>query len=124
MVKLPSYDQLIAQFKRINEARRRKKVRSEMKGKKITRRCFCCEKPILGGMNNKEKQYFNEPPSGATCWHTTGNFGSFFDPFDSSVQLEISICDDCLKEKAHLAHEFILGSREVKKIAKFKPCQD
>ena len=64
----------------------------------IERRCFRCDKQICGARNGVPAQAFREPPDSATCWTTTGNYGSTM--FDSDKWcLEITVCDECLMER-------------------------
>jgi hypothetical protein len=44
-------------------------------------------------------------PIGGTVFRAYGNYGSsVFDPMDASY-LDIVICDECLKDRLHHAHE-------------------
>lgn len=61
----------------------------------MTLPCFGCGKPlesafapVIGGDHNQ--------PSDATCFRTSGHYGSgVFDPMDRTM-LELNVCDDCL----------------------------
>ena len=78
----------------------------------IIRECFCCGIPLRSCLNSealgedeqgREFHDFQNPPLDAIVWTAVGNFGtSLYDPqpignFGSF--LEISICDDCTKER-------------------------
>lgn len=66
----------------------------------IKRNCFCCNKKIKTLFGDD----FKNPPDDATAWQTSGNYGStMFDSFNTH-QLEIYICDVCLKKKMKLAY--------------------
>lgn len=68
--------------------------------------CFCCEKSI-GHAGPKVEDWFSNPPEDATYWRTCGNYGStVFDGQFIGEQLEMYICDECLKKKAHLVYHF------------------
>ena len=56
--------------------------------------CFKCDKELERFDNNN----FNDPPDNATYWRTTGNFGSrVYDQCGEPGELEIYICDECLR---------------------------
>lgn len=80
-----------------------------MKESEIKRSCFCCEKSIGHAGPPDGEDRFSNPPDDATYWRTRGNYGSTV--FDSGEftgeQLEMYICDECLKKKAHLVYHFI-----------------
>ena len=83
---------------------------------RITRHCFVCEKSISSALTGKARQKPDEPPSGATCWSTNGNYGSeVYDPLanGSEEKLEICICDECLKQKRALVNKFVEERRIV-----------
>ena len=117
-------DDLIEIIKASKLRQKLEKLRVKMDEEKhiITRKCFCCEKPLKGAMDNGRKQKFSEPPSGATVWHTSGNYGStvYDNGWDNSSQLEIAICDECLVMKAKLVVEFRMGYRPVSSVSPFK----
>lgn len=73
----------------------------------IKRTCFCCEKQLTG-TEILDKDDFSNPPNDATYWRTRGNWGStVFDGGDfTGESLEMFICDECLKAKAHLVYHF------------------
>jgi hypothetical protein len=55
-------------------------------------RCVVCEKAM---MNISDKCH---QPIDGLAFHTCGHYGStYFDPVDGSY-LELSICDECVKE--------------------------
>lgn len=73
----------------------------------IERKCFRCEKELEPADTGAEEQdRFSNPPSNATFWRTWGNWGStvFDEGFPGGRQLEIYICDECLKANAGLAY--------------------
>lgn len=64
----------------------------------ITRACFVCNKTVLSAFDDYEMDIL-EPASKAVCFTSGGNFGStIFDPMDGTI-IEITVCDDCLKNK-------------------------
>ena len=92
-----------------------------MKESEIKRSCFCCEKSI-GHAGPKGEDCFGNPPDDATYWRTRGNWGStVFDGGDfTGEQLEMYICDECLKKKAHLVYHFsTIQKTEVKDLKLF-----
>lgn len=68
--------------------------------------CIVCAKKLKPAVDNE----LNQPNDGlAFC--TYGHYGStFFDPMDGS-QLEINICDSCLKKRA--AEGFVLEFKDA-----------
>lgn len=68
--------------------------------KLITRNCFVCDKQLKSAVNSKVKQKFEDPPDGAVCFSSHGNYGStVFDPVFEPYNLEIAVCDECLKKR-------------------------
>lgn len=75
----------------------------------IKRICFCCEKKLTSTDDCPVlEDEFSNPPNDATYWRTKGNWGStVFDGGDfTGEQLEMFICDECLKAKSHLVYHF------------------
>ncbi len=69
----------------------------------MQRKCFVCEKQLLGSRDNSIEQDLREHPFDALCWTSSGGYGSgIFDSFDGSKYLEISICDKCVMKKLNL----------------------
>jgi hypothetical protein len=90
-------------------------------GLKITRSCFVCEKSISSALTGKVRHELNEPPQGATCWQTQGNYGSVvYDPLASGMdeKLEICICDECLTKKRAFVYKFV-EERQIVAISKW-----
>jgi hypothetical protein len=71
----------------------------------MIRNCIICEKELESSVGFTNDMDFQDPPSKATCFSSSGNFGSaVFDPMDGT-RIEISVCDDCLLWKK----QFVIG---------------
>ena len=82
----------------------------------IKRNCFCCNKKIKSVDINIE-----DPPYDAVCFSSNGNYGSsIFDPYEENAEIEIYICDTCLKKKAKLSYYYEKETKtEIKNIQSF-----
>jgi hypothetical protein len=73
-------------------------------------KCIVCDKqlePVGGGAVNQ--------PYGGTVFTSNGHYGStVFDPMDGVTFLEITVCDDCLKDKGVLG-QVLQGERPYPK---------
>lgn len=86
----------------------------------MNRFCFCCDKKLE---SCGPKDDFNSPICDGVYFRTHGNYGSAV--FDSCppdyTQLEIYICDECLKKNASKAYEFTeVQRREVLGLKQFE----
>ena len=70
----------------------------------FNRNCFCCEKSLKSAFPGEVDSIAN-PPDDATHWRTKGNFGSTVIDCDGR-ELELYICDECLRAKAHFVYQF------------------
>jgi len=86
----------------------------------MKRNCFCCEKDIDHAGPEGDDQ-FNNPPNDATYWRTYGNYGStVFDGGEfTGEQLEMYICDECLKKKSQHVYHFKVVNRNVENVKLF-----
>lgn len=67
--------------------------------------CFKCDTRL----ERHNGESFNNPPYDATYWRTYGNYGStVYD--DPDRQLEIYICDECLK-KSNRVYEVVIETK-------------
>lgn len=92
----------------------------------IKRVCFCCEK-VLTQCRLDGEDGFDNPPNDATYWRTHGNYGStIFDPgMFADEQLEMFICDECLKAKSHLVYHFrTFNKQEIRNLKFFSEVQE
>lgn len=64
-------------------------------------KCIACLKELTPAMLGDDPEGPG-PFSEATIFTSSGNYGStVFDPMDSSMFLEVNICDECLLRNAH-----------------------
>ena len=64
--------------------------------------CLCCG-AALGhcGGPAEDNGYLNNQPCGGIGFESHGHYGStYFDPMRESLEIQIAICDDCLRAKA------------------------
>lgn len=72
----------------------------------VQRNCFVCNKLLPAAIGGRPMMPFNQPPSGGTCWTTSGNYGSELVDLTAgrglpvrSDYLELTLCDDCLRPR-------------------------
>lgn len=67
---------------------------------RTTRECFVCGKQLLSVYDGESDMEFDMPPSDGSCWQSIGNYGSAaIDACNVPVAWEITICDDCLRDR-------------------------
>lgn len=72
--------------------------------------CIVCDYQPDTAFNGCE----NNQPYKATAFNTVGHYGStFFDPMDGS-QIEINVCDDCLRKAVAKKQVLLYNGKRVK----------
>lgn len=90
-------------------------------GAMVRRKCFICFKELTDALEGKVEHDFTYPPLHALIFTAYGNYGSFvFDANGKDRLLEISICDDCVRERAeHILYAYAETTRNIKSVSPF-----